>query len=338
MSSDSSGRFTVSRLRPGAYILTANLSDQVVAAEASQLSVSPSSSYAPAARKSGVVVWPPGADDGKRDPVILSSGDAIDVGPLMLFDQPRHFLSAGLVPLALMIIIQPQQARALSITATECSIQAFFCPIGSIVGTGTQTDFVNLLGATAAAGFNFNFNNADVNFTGRVLATNNAGLFQFIDGIGVATTNQANAAPFWLNVDINESYVTNPAIVGLVGVVTEFNVGTCNAQATAAGSFVQAQIVADGTILPVLGGPGMCAGAGVFNLAGFGLVGITQPVVFDAIAQFQFNPGAAGQAIDRPFGESNAPEPGSFALFGAGLLFSGISMFDRDFFVRYKPN
>ena len=34
-------------------------------------------------------------------------------------------------------------------------------------------------------------------------------------------------------------------------------------------------------------------------------------------------------AIDLPFGESDAPEPGSFAPIGAGLLFSGISYFRK---------
>jgi hypothetical protein len=48
---------------------------------------------------------------------------------------------------------------------------------------------------------------------------------------------------------------------------------------------------------------------------------VTQPVVMDAIAQFQFNAAAGGQAIDLPFGEQDgAPEPATFALIGSGLL------------------
>ncbi len=162
----------------------------------------------------------------------------------------------------------------------------------------------------------FNFGNAQVSFTGTVAVTDIGGTFDSLLASGTATEN-ATAVTDYLDVDISQTYVTDPSIVGDIGAAYEFMNGTCNAAATAAGSYVAGRLHADGTLLPVMGGPGDC---GAFTYVGGSFVLITQPVQFDALAQFVFNASAAVQTIDLPLGEdADAPEPASLLLLGLGL-------------------
>lgn len=227
----------------------------------------------------------------------------------------------GILLAGLFLLAQPQNAKAITITVQECANGVFPCL--APIAQGTQSSalgLANLINGQDALAFNFN--NADVNFNGILSATSLLGLSVNIDGTGTATA-QPTLGGFFLDVFITENFAINPLIQGLPGVITEYNVGTCNAAATAAGSFVSATLVANGTVLPVMGGPGGCA-LGAFNDAGFAVGTIPAFLQLTGLAQFDFLPSGLVQTIDLPFGETEAaPEPATFALFGVGLIVAG---------------
>ncbi len=232
-----------------------------------------------------------------------------------------QFYFGGVLLAGLLLLVQPQDAKAITITVQECANGVFPCVGANIIDSGTQTTGVAFL-ANGADVLNYNFANADVTFNGTVSGTTILGLTANIDGTGTATAQPT--AGFFLDVFITESFLINGLIQGLPGVITEYNVGTCNAAAVAAGSFVQATLVANGTTLPIMGGAGNCAG-GAFNNAGFAFGTIPAVLTLTGLAQFQFNASGAVQASDLPFGETEtAPEPATFALFGSALVLAGL--------------
>jgi hypothetical protein len=258
----------------------------------------------------------------------------------------RISLSVGF--LGLCMAIQPRPAQALAVTAVECTVIAFPCPIANIVDSGFRADGVGLLGANRFTVLPFVFGNADVTFSGTLLATDLLGANVYIWG-GGAATYIGGPGNFYLDVQISQNYVT----AGGVGGFSEFNVGNCTANTVGTSSGAAATLGVNGVFMPVMGssGPGPggdCLAAGGpggnpgFSFAGgpfaFGLGGVTN---LTALAQFYFDAaGGVGQSIDLPwaldfpeidlgiptpdtianFSATNqAPEPGTFGLLGGAL-------------------
>lgn len=229
---------------------------------------------------------------------------------------------SGVALAAALFFASAPKAEATLITAVECSVNAFFCPLVNIIASGTQ-GVVNGLIPGQFDIVNYNFNNADLSFVGVITTTNVGGILLTLNGQGIATANAGanGGAEFWLNVDITQSYLVNPAIVGGIGAITEYNNGTCDANAVADNSSISARLVANGTALPVMGGAGNCAATGgVFAYNGFAVGIIPNVLVLDGIAQFDFKPDAFNaQMIDLPYGETDSvPEPGTWAMMSAG--------------------
>jgi len=232
-------------------------------------------------------------------------------------------LSFGIPLATLLFLANSQSARAITVTTVECAVAVFPCPAASVIDSGVRTDGVNVLPINTVDAGAFAFANAQIGFAGTVTVSDVNGVLDTLLATGTATEGPTAVADF-VDVDIHQNYTTNPLIVGLVGAALEFNIGTCNAAAAAAGSYNQSTLVADGTVLPIMGGPGDCAG-GAFAFAGGAPVVITQPVSLDALVQFGFAPSGLLQAIDLPLGEDVAPEPGTFLLMGIALaVFAGI--------------
>lgn len=242
----------------------------------------------------------------------------------------RHFSKLVLLPGVLAFLMPVPQARAGTVYAWECGVAAFWCgnPVGVVpVGAGVASDFVNPLGIGGTSVVPFAFLDAITGntFNGVFTATNLGGVVVSLDGIGTATWNQA--AGGFLDVYMTQGFVMNPLVVGAIGGAAEFMNGNCNAAAAGAGDNVQGQLYANGTLLPVMGGAGDCAGAPAvgFNFAsGFFPSVITQPYVLAGGAQFTFagNAIAGGpESIDLPYGDSEeAPEPVPGSLLGSGLI------------------
>lgn len=241
----------------------------------------------------------------------------------------------GLYLAAIALISQPQQAEAMSINITECSVAAFVCPAGNIIGAAVNVnDFLqdnDVLGANLAVG--------GFTLPLTATATNANGVLISLTGTGTATAPAGLAAETWIDVTVTQTYNMNPGIVGLIGAAVDFNQGNCNAAAVGADSSVQATLSVNGTLLPVLGtagnglGTGTCAtaapnagGGGTFNLAGGPVFGVIPgQITLQGLAQFDFKPAAGAQTIDVPYGESDAaPEPGTWLLMGSGGVMVGL--------------
>ncbi|GEM_PF-7023001 len=242
----------------------------------------------------------------------------------------------GLYLAALVLLSQPQQAKAMSISIVECSVAQFVCPNGNIIGAAVNVnDFLQ----DNDAGLNANLAVGGFTLPLTGTATNTNGIFISLTGTGTATSPAGLAAETWIDVTVTQTYNMNPGIVGLIGAAVDFNQGNCNAAAVAADSSVQATLSVNGTLLPVLGaagnglGIGTCAtavpnagGGGTFNLAGGPVFGIIPgQITLTGLAQFDFKPAAGAQTIDVPYGESDtAPEPGTWLLMGSGGVMLGL--------------
>ncbi len=235
----------------------------------------------------------------------------------------RRFALAALLILSATVAVAPP-AHAATVTAIECANNVW--PCNNIIAQGTQ-GINDILGAGGADNVNFNFGNADVTFAGTFTSINIGGLYVAINGQGTATWNAAGAG--WLDVYLVQNFALNPLFTPAIGVANEYMNGGCNAAATAGGDFIQGQLYANGTLLPVMGGAGDCA-AGNFNFAnGPSLHLATQAYTLAGLAQFDFigNAIAGGaESIDLPYGDSEAvPEPASISMVGGALLLSSIA-------------
>ena len=265
----------------------------------------------------------------------------------------RIFLSVMFFGLCM--AIQPRPAQAIVVTAVECTVIAFPCPLANIVDAGIRANGVGLLGANAYTVLPFAFANANVTFTGTLLATDLLGTNVYIWG-GGAATYLGGAGNFYLDVQISQNYIT----AGGVGAFSEFNIGNCTANTVGTNSGVAATLGVNGGFMPVLGssgpGPGgdcLAAGGpggnpGFTDSAGpfaYGVGGVTN---LTALAQFYFDgAGGVNQSINLPWGEdfpdildygltiptpatignfnvtNQAPEPATLSLIGGALCLLG---------------
>jgi hypothetical protein len=221
----------------------------------------------------------------------------------------RFIFSVGL--LGLCMALQPRPAQAIAVSAVECSVVAFPCPIANIIDSGIRSNGVGLLGANRFTVLPFAFGNASVTFSGTLLATDILGSNVYIWG-GGAATYIGGAGNFYLDVQISQNYVT----AGGIGQFSEFNIGNCTANTVGTASGVAATLGVNGSFLPVLGsaGPifgGDCLAAGgpggtpgFTQNAGPAAIGIGGVTNLTALAQFYFDAaGGLNQSINLPWGE-----------------------------------
>ena len=269
----------------------------------------------------------------------------------------KRFINIALL-LGLCLVFQPRQAQAIVVTAVECTVVAFPCPAANIVDAGFRANGVGVLGANRYTVLPFAFGNADVTFSGTLLATDLFGSNIYIWG-GGAATYIGGAGNFYLDVQISQNYIT----AGGVGGFSEFNVGTCTANTVGTSSGVAATLGVNGGFMPVLGssGPvfgGDCVAAGGpggnpgFTFANgpnaFAVGGVTN---LTALAQFYFDgAGGVGQSIDLPWGEDfpavdlgiptpdtigtfgvtdQSPEPSTLSMIGGALCLAGLRLRQR---------
>ena len=268
-----------------------------------------------------------------------------------------------LFPLALLgvlLVTQPRQAQAIVVTAVECSVVVFPCPAIDVVDAGVRANGVGLLGPNRYTLLPFAFANADVSFTGNLLAMDLLGTNVYIWGGGVATNTAATG--FYLDVQISQNYVTSPGI----GQFSEFNIGNCTNNTIGTTSGVAAVLGVNGNSLGTMGSSGAfggdcVAGAGPGGATGFAFANGPIPVAIGgvtnltALAQFYFSAaGGAGQSIDLPWGEDfpdltdygtllptpsnlstfsgvtdQAPEPSTFTMIGGAFGLAALAFFRR---------
>ncbi len=258
---------------------------------------------------------------------------------------------AGFLLGSLMLAI-PQPSKAATVAAVECAVNVFPCPAAAVIAAGVQSNGVNLLLGNQYTIMPFAFANADVTFTGTMLATDVAGQWIYNWGTGTATDTALAPPPggFFLDIAFTQAYVTLPG----PAVFNDMIVGTCGG-GPFANSGAIAQGVVNATGLSVLG-PFACGGALPFNQVGVpvpGTVGLVTALT--GVAQFFFDSnGALGQSITLPWGDdfpdpafnfndplnplneftldnlsldpalTPIPEPGTFLLLGLGLGIAGL--------------
>src|SRR5882724_5251843 len=175
----------------------------------------------------------------------------------------RFALAFSGIVLTVLVSVQPQQATATTVTATICTVNTFPCPLINTVDSGIRTNGVGILGANRYSLLPFVFADAFATFTGNILVTDSAGVFIYMWGGGVATNLAAPAGGFYLDVGIQQTYLTAAG----VGQFSEFNNGNCNAATIGTTSGVAATLGVNGGFLPVLGAgfnncPAFSQGAG----------------------------------------------------------------------------
>ncbi|MEP6962162.1 MAG: hypothetical protein ABI995_08790, partial [Acidobacteriota bacterium] len=190
----------------------------------------------------------------------------------------RKPLLLGAALLAAMVAVCPQPARAATITAVLCVGPEFPCLPGNTLDSGIRTDGVGLLGTNRYSLLPFLFDDASVNFTGTMMGLDSQGKYIYLWGGGVGTS-KLGIGPLWLDVQLSQTYVTVPGNWSF----SEFNNGSCNAAATAAGDNVLATMAINGaTPLPVMNG--VCS---PFSVAGGPVgVGLGTVTTLTALAQF----------------------------------------------------
>jgi hypothetical protein len=258
--------------------------------------------------------------------------------------------------LGLCMAIQPRQAQAMTVSAVECSVVAFPCPIANIIDSGIRSNGVGLLGANRYTVLPFAFNNATVTFSGTLLATDLLGIYTYIWG-GGAATYIGGPGNFYLDVQISQNYVT----AGGVGLYSEFNIGNCTANTVGTVSGVAATLGVNGNFLPVLGSSGPIFGGdclpaggpggtpGFTQAAGPAAIAVGGVTNLTALAQFYFAAnGGLNQSINLPWGEDfpdlidfgttiptpstigsfgvtdQAPEPATLSMIGGALCLLGL--------------
>jgi len=256
--------------------------------------------------------------------------------------------AAGLlIPAALMMAL-PRPSNAGVITAVQCAVQVYPCPGGAIIASGTQTNFVNVIGANQFSILNYNFGNAAVSYSGTVMGTDIAGTWIYLWGSGTVTDKLGGALV--LDVAFQQNYLTfagpavfNDAIVGGCG-------GGVGANSGAIG-----QGIVNATGLSVL--IGNCSTFNPFVVVGNAVGGaIGNLTTLTGAAQFVFTAGsAAGSTVTLPWGDdfpdpalnfndpnnplnlidpaddaglgltsAATPEPATFTLFGGALCLAGL--------------
>ena len=205
-----------------------------------------------------------------------------------------------------------------------------FNAVGGIVATGVlPSGCPNPLPQTFACGpdpFSVTTPDGKFTLTGADTVTNTLGLFQFLN-IGVTATDNTGANGSIL-LDVNQTYLFSGVATSYAAFefMTGFFSGPAGAGLPDGNTSVLATLVVDGAVtLPI-----MSANAGQGDALGFtrGFCCALFPtppaagVTFDGQALFKFLSAnqLAGDAIDLPFGESDAPEPGSLGLLVAGAL------------------
>jgi len=175
-------------------------------------------------------------------------------------------LPCGAIFLAALLLVQPPPAQATIITATICSgplaTTDFTCtaPGNVVVDSGIRNNFVPLqLGNTYSIS-PFAFSDAFMTFSGTIMTTDILGRYIYSWASGVATAGALGVGDT-MDVTISQNYVTVPGLWGF----SEFDNGTCNGNAIAAGStsLVQGAVTSLGAtnLLPVLGAAGDCRAA-----------------------------------------------------------------------------
>jgi len=255
--------------------------------------------------------------------------------------------------LGAMVSVTPVTGHAAQVTAVECTVNIFPCPLANIIDAGVRNDGVTVLPANTFDILPFAFANADVTFNGVMMATDIQGGWIYNWGSGTATDVSLAPPPggFFLDVAFQQTYVTVPG----GAVFNDMIQGTCNG-----GPFANTGVVVQGIVnstgLSVLG-PFACGGALPFAGVGIpvgGTVGLFTTLT--GVAQFFFDSnGALGQSITLPWGDdfpdpafdfndpnnplneftpqnvgadaalANIPEPGSVSLIGGALLLAGLS-------------
>jgi len=238
-------------------------------------------------------------------------------------------------------------ADALTVGASVCTVALNPCPAGSTLDSGFRTNFVGVLPFNTWTAGIFSFTDASVAITGAALAADiNGGIFIWADG----TVTDLTGAALFVDFGVTQSYATIPTIgAPFVG----WNNGVCNGFATGAGDGDIADLFVNGNAL-FAGGNIACSPitqAYAGNVTIGGLTNIT------ALAIYDFNAGAAGQAIELPWGDDlsltlppylpadltttdiplstleadltangieQVPEPISLLLFGSGLFVLGL--------------
>jgi hypothetical protein len=209
----------------------------------------------------------------------------------------KQFVVAFAVLVAGIASVQPQQAHATTMLATVCTIAFNPCPAGDILDQGIRTNGVNTLAANRYAVLPFVFVDAASSVTGDVVVADVAGKYIYLVGFGAATST---VGPIDIDIAISQTYRTLSGKWTFSG----FNIGSCNAAATADGDGV--------TSLPYVNGVKL--GAPVSSpcspfAQGFGpkqqLVG--PYTTLTAAAIFGFNGGGA-QLITLPWGD-DFPDP-----------------------------
>jgi len=236
----------------------------------------------------------------------------------------RHYRYSILVVSALLLLAHPQRSRADAIGWTE------FNAAGGVVASGVIPSLcANPLPQTAFCGPDpFLLTTPDGIFTlkGDDTVTNSAGLFQFMN-VRVRATDNTGANGSIL-IDVNQSYFFS----GIATRYTAFDFmsgffgGPAGMGLPDLNTSVLATLTVDSTVtLPILGANAAQADAAAFVRGpGFAVFG-TPPaggVTFDAQGLFTFKSAnqLAGDFIDLPFGESDAPEPGTAGLLTLGGL------------------
>ena len=210
----------------------------------------------------------------------------------------QQFAFALVVLLAAAFAAQPNQARATTMVATACSIAFNPCPAVDVLDTGVRTNFVGTLGANRWTVLPFTFVDGATSVIGNVVAADAGGKYIYLVGFGAATST---VGPIDIDIAISQNYQTQPGVWTFSG----FNVGSCNAAATADGDGVTSLPYVNGSSLggPVASqcspfaqsfGPQVRTVGGVTNLT--------------AAAIFGFNGGAEPQAITLPWGD-DFPDP-----------------------------
>lgn len=197
--------------------------------------------------------------------------------------------------------VHAPSAHALTISAQVCG--AGGCP--PVLDAGTRTNFVGVLGANRWTVLPYTFTDASVTFSGYVAALNVAGQAIYLRGQGVATTPVANAGNFFLDVGISQNFQTQAG----VGTFGGFNVGSCNLNATAAGSGEVAQAFVNGAALATNGTTACSPFVQTFGpAAGIAVGAVTN---LSAVAVFGFGAGG-GQAITLPYGDDDPSSANTF--------------------------
>jgi hypothetical protein len=253
---------------------------------------------------------------------------------------------------AALVFLAPQAGQAATVTAVECSVNVWPCPVANVIDVGIRNDGVAVLPGNTFDILPFVFTNADVTFTGTMMATNILGGWIYNWGSGTATDTAVAPPPggFFLDVAFQQTYLTIPG----PAVFNDMIQGTC-AGGPFANTGVVVQGVVNGTPLSVLG-PFACGGALPFLGVGApvgGPVGLFTTLT--GLAQFFFDSnGTIGQSITLPWGNDfpdlafnfddpnnplnfftpdnfsadpslvDIPEPGSLSMIGGALCFAGL--------------